>query len=554
MLPDDRRPLTFPCSPASRGSASCHRPRRPALGLVPALAASAIALAPPCNGQQVHAPIEASLSAPAPSAQDGQGSSVAIRADWAATGTVDGEVHLFRRSTQGWSHDASLAPPAGAPGFGAALTLSDSRLFVGAPGDLLGGGAGQVFVYVHTGGVWSPETVLGAPAPTPGDRFGAALAYAPGRVLVGTPESDTVDLDAGEVHQFEWNGASWVWGSSHAAPDAAAGDLFGAALAALDTGSGPQSFVAGAPGRQAGRGAAYGFLFGLGPWAVYTLEVTGAQPGDAYGSAVGFTGGFFGHFAAVGGPGASGGDGRVEVFKSFSSTPGWTQTLAFSGLTGFGSALALSIEPGSYVLSAGIPLDSAGDGGVLVYKSDDTITFGPGEWIHGASGDELGRAVAMDDKRLIAGAPLRGASDAGGADVHRIVVSPQGLLVCLAATNSTGERAHLGFHGSFGLGANSLELLAGNVPTQPGIFFFGLNTPGPPVPFGDGLLCLTPPLHRLPVEFAVGHVLSHELDFTVQPGLQIGPGFVWFQAWFRDPAAGGLGFNLSDAYRVSVFL
>ncbi len=77
-------------------------------------------------------------------------------------------------------------------------------------------------------------------------------------------------------------------------------------------------------------------------------------------------------------------------------------------------------------------------------------------------------------------------------------------------------------------------------------------------PFGNGFLCVGPGATgnaRLPVEQAdLTGVLAYSLDFGSPPtsATQIIAGSTWnFQAWFRDPAAGGAFFNLSDGVRVT---
>lgn len=76
-------------------------------------------------------------------------------------------------------------------------------------------------------------------------------------------------------------------------------------------------------------------------------------------------------------------------------------------------------------------------------------------------------------------------------------------------------------------------------------------------PFGDGFLCIDPfpVLQRLhPPSLAQGdgtHV--RPIDFGSLTGSgEITPGSTWnSQFWYRDPAAGGSGFNLSGGVHVS---
>ena len=59
---------------------------------------------------------------------------------------------------------------------------------------------------------------------------------------------------------------------------------------------------------------------------------------------------------------------------------------------------------------------------------------------------------------------------------------------------------------------------------------------------------------RLDVENAANNVITHQVDLPNPPtamGL-ITAGSTWnFQAWYRDPAAGGAFFNLSDGFEVT---
>ena len=89
------------------------------------------------------------------------------------------------------------------------------------------------------------------------------------------------------------------------------------------------------------------------------------------------------------------------------------------------------------------------------------------------------------------------------------------------------------------------------MPNQNGIFFFGADQDQ--VPFGNGFLCVGGMLFRLDVELAAGNVLTHAVDFGAPPASQqIAAGTTWnFQAWFRDPVAGGANFDLSDALTIA---
>ena len=73
------------------------------------------------------------------------------------------------------------------------------------------------------------------------------------------------------------------------------------------------------------------------------------------------------------------------------------------------------------------------------------------------------------------------------------------------------------------------------------------------VAFGNGFRCVGGQLFRLPTIVASGGQLDWALDIANPPSAagQITAGSTWnFQAWFRDPAAGGSLFDTSDGYEV----
>ncbi len=111
--------------------------------------------------------------------------------------------------------------------------------------------------------------------------------------------------------------------------------------------------------------------------------------------------------------------------------------------------------------------------------------------------------------------------------------------------------------GSSSVSSNDLVLHSSNVAAgQFGIFYYGPDEISEP--FGNGTRCVGGAVvHRLDVETASAlNELVHALDNTNPPTAsgQITAGSTWkFQAWFRDPAAGGAFFDLSNGLSV-VFL
>ena len=93
-------------------------------------------------------------------------------------------------------------------------------------------------------------------------------------------------------------------------------------------------------------------------------------------------------------------------------------------------------------------------------------------------------------------------------------------------------------------------------PSQFGVFFSGAEEQV--TPFGDGVRCVKTPIYRLkpPIARTASGLVLRALDFGLPPlnagASQISAGQTWrFQFWYRDPAAGGSGFNLTDGLEVT---
>ena len=126
-----------------------------------------------------------------------------------------------------------------------------------------------------------------------------------------------------------------------------------------------------------------------------------------------------------------------------------------------------------------------------------------------------------------------------------------GTSYCSSTSNSSGQAATLQLIGSPSAADDSLTLEASGLPTgTPGLFFFGPNQTQ--VPFGNGLRCVGGSIQRIqPPGFAPA---SGVVRRSVSPaGLGLSAGTtVNFQYWFRDPAAGGAGFDLSDGVSLTL--
>lgn len=129
---------------------------------------------------------------------------------------------------------------------------------------------------------------------------------------------------------------------------------------------------------------------------------------------------------------------------------------------------------------------------------------------------------------------------------------------CGSTANSTGSAAVISSNGDCSIAANAFRLEAGPVPNTVGLFFYSQVQAGggAGVPFGNGLRCVGggAPLFRLGASAIDGNLLGLDVDVTSPPQAAgaLTPGSTWhFQAWFRDPSAGGAQFDLSDGLSVT---
>lgn len=190
-----------------------------------------------------------------------------------------------------------------------------------------------------------------------------------------------------------------------------------------------------------------------------------------------------------------------------------------------------------------------GTGRILRFPIDPA-----GEAIHGqqpfTSGEPREGVIAVradSNGELLVVVTQRNSTETG-----RILrVYPQACPIesrCVSLPNSTGAAATASWTGTSSVSANDLALLASHVPASTfGIFFYGPNPAE--APFGNGVRCVDSPVIRLDVSQADAQgILMTPMDLSSPPNRQIAAGeTLHFQAWFRDPAAGGAAFNLSDA-------
>ena len=220
------------------------------------------------------------------------------------------------------------------------------------------------------------------------------------------------------------------------------------------------------------------------------------------------------------------------IISSISTTPG-TLTINGSNFSASGNEVWFT-QAG--VGGTGDPVKLTGvasTGGAQIIVNVP-VTAGPGDVlvkISGTGNDKLSNAW-----------PFR--PDTGP-------VCPLPANTCFTSPNSVDPvGAVMGYSGSPLISNNDLVLIAtGLPPNAAGLFYYGAAETF--VTFGNGYRCVASPVFRLGVQNAnLFGELVYNLNVNSVPG-PINPGDTkYFQAWYRNPAGGGAGFNLSDALQV----
>jgi outer membrane protein assembly factor BamB len=220
-----------------------------------------------------------------------------------------------------------------------------------------------------------------------------------------------------------------------------------------------------------------------------------------------------------------------------------TGTVVATGHTGLQLATVRScIDAGGNLYVAG---SGSGAGPHVLFAFDPDLNL---LWQETLAPSPMGAVVLADNGTLIT----------VGTDKHvRTWLNPGGgcgaQTYCSTSPNSVGAGALIDKLGSLSLADDNLTLLVSDLPAgQFGLFFQGQGQVQ--LPLGDGFLCVAPPLVRLPVvSIKPDGGARWTMDLASPPtGGEILAGSTWsFQFWYRDPAAGGSGSNLSDGLELT---
>jgi hypothetical protein len=354
-------------------------------------------------------PPSAEITPAAGAANFGAGSAVAISGSVAVVGSPGGNfVDVFNKTSKGWID----VTPAGLTGmdtsagdqFGASVAISSTEIAIGAPMN-----AGQGAVYVFTKGTkgWVQTAEFVGSDTATGDLFGQSVAIAGTEVVVGAPMNAA---GQGATYVFTKGTQGWAQTAEFIGNDTTTGDLFGESVALSGS-----TVLVGAPQHQVGnnakQGAAYIFAKSTKGWA-QTAELSAPDGAavDRFGHAVALVG----TLAVIGAPnhtvGSSTGQGAAYVVLK--GTKGWGVIGELTSPDGsatnrFGDSVALSTS----AVLVGAPKRSVGgnllQGAAYVFTKSGANFNVSGEFIapDGAAGDQAGTAVAASGTVGLVGAP-----------------------------------------------------------------------------------------------------------------------------------------------------
>lgn len=174
-----------------------------------------------------------------------------------------GSAFVFSYAVGQWTQTAELlASDGGAEdGLGTSVAIDGDFIVVGASGhDLPFSNSGAVYVFTRSGASWSQTQKLSAPDAAAGDSFGASVSISGGHILVGADQDDYAGTDSGSTYVFQLNGGNWNFATKITSTNAVSQDRFGLTCA-LDAGT----VVVGAEHKNSARGSVYIFDGLCGP-------------------------------------------------------------------------------------------------------------------------------------------------------------------------------------------------------------------------------------------------------------------------------------------------
>jgi hypothetical protein len=512
----------------------------------------------------------------------GVGEAVEVQGDTCVVGYprassgLGGRAAVYRRNANTWSPEQVLqAGDDAANVFGNALALDGNTLLVGARGATTGGflGAGAAYVFVRNGATWTQQAKLVANDPEQSAEFGYAVALDGDTCAIGAPQSTSnLTLYAGATYVFVRSGGNWTL-QQRIVPSAAFSYIYGS-RSGRALGLSGNSLLIGAPTSfdLASSTILAGRVFEwtrVGATWSQSAELTpnDSPDGRQFGTSIGYDGvrAVFGAWTENNLPSGA----NVGTAYVFRRAGGWVQEAelprpGIDNSDNFG--VSVDLQGARIVVGAQNADSTAGatTGSVRVFDFDgaswnQTLALAGSST---ASGDNLGRAVALDGARVIAGAPAASVPGNSGGEAFVWRIGAPTLAYCTAKTNSLGCAPGVSWSGTASASsAAPFTVSASQVLNQKlGLAFYGFAPAA--APFQGGFLCIEPPTTRRPTTNSGGApsgssctgAFQYEFNAWIQSGADpalVAGADLYVQFWYRDPASPSTT-GLSNALRTQV--
>jgi len=346
---------------------------------------------------------------------------------------------------------AMAAPAFAQTGFGRAVAVGETEVFVGEPGNNVP--SGFVYVYRQSNGTWQEVTALTAPDASDGDGFGTAIATQGDELLVSA-----VTDERGVVYRFRRDGRSWVQTGTLVAEAGATDERFGSSLL-LDG----DTLYVGAPGADDNKGAAYVFERNGTGWrqlarlAGDDIEEPAEEEAEAprrrfrgprgpqFGSSIAADG----DHVLITAPGTSRGAGMAYAFRRDGA--GFERVGRFPEEGANGASFGSSVTMHGSTALIGASGSNSGVGAVAVYAFDEESaewrqqnTLQPFEATPGAG---FGSSVVAAGSEIYVGSP----GAAGGGAIFRFSTDADGNVTGASKMGPTGLSRRAQFAGTLAM-------------------------------------------------------------------------------------------------------
>jgi hypothetical protein len=307
-------------------------------------------------------------------------------------------------------------------GFGYKVIIKDTIAFVSAPWDFSGNAiTGSVYYYHYNGTQWIFRQKIAPSVPDFFGDFGLSMDYNGSRLIVGAPGTDHVlntnvptEMNYGSAYVFKWNGTAFIEEQILLGSDTNCFDSFGDRVTINGNTIVVTAFEAGPfnPNdiHQAGTGKAYVYNLNGNVWTQSQIIVpSDGQNGNWFGRSVKLNN----DFLVIGSPKnetSSSIMGSVYCYNYSNNQWNFSQKIIPTLVPNTNIyGISVDIENNRMVVGAAF-WTYAANGSAYVYDFNGT------QWVQNhvlnhsdpsESGDDFGYSVAIDNERIIGGAPWK---------------------------------------------------------------------------------------------------------------------------------------------------